>query len=515
MKEKKHIRKFILIGMLLILSIIAHFLPFERAALAPDDYAALARIKDAAFNDIPSTILRYYDRPLSYLVIFFQAKFATDDNIKGFFILLFSVFFLIISIFYILREIFKDECVAFLGAFIFFILPQISEIYHTPIFANINMVTSIYIWSIIFYIRYVKKEKKRFLFASMFFYIIGIFWYEIGFFLPLFLAMYCFLYEKKKIKEIVYFILPALFYAIYRFTGAFGLGVKEAVSHSLEILFFPLTQVNDLFHQYAGRYAVRNTFYGLYNFFAIEKGWFFILIGFDIALFFTLLFSIKNKKIPFIDGRLFIVAVCFIFIFLVPLFISKGSGIAGRHLVLPSLGLVIFIIAVMSKLKPRLNIFLILFILFLVFISQGVAWTQVVSCRINGAVYETMKEYKEEMKLSDNILIDARSFADNIPFTWIDRDFNVLNTYYGAQAFEDWGLKSMANIVLEGSQVPVYVTSSRPELMDGGRVLRFQISEQIGYRAVEKKHIKLPAKNTFIIDFNSVYKSGFKNGKRN
>ena len=65
---------------------------------------------------------------------------------------------------------------------------------------------------------------------------------------------------------------------------------------------------------------------------------------------------------------------------------------------------------------------------------------QVVSYRINASVYETLKENKKKLIKSDYLIIDTRNFADNIRYTLVDRKYNVMNTYFGAQVFENGSL---------------------------------------------------------------------------
>ena len=97
-------------------------------------------------------------------------------------------------------------------------------------------------------------------------------------------------------------------------------------------------------------------------------------------------------------------------------------------------------------------------------ISQGINWTHIVSTRINNAVFEQLHKDKMEINEADSIIIDTKSFANNIDHTFVNRDFNILNTYYGAQTFEDWGLKAMVEIVSPNKKNNVFIAVSEPIL---------------------------------------------------
>ena len=86
----------------------------------------------------------------------------------------------------------------------------------------------------------------------------------------------------------------------------------------------------------------------------------------------------------------------------------------------------------------------------------------------------------------------------------------MLNTYYGAQAFENWGLTSMVALVV-GSSKSIYIATESPKIKEKG-LIEFSVSDTKAYRAVSKKTIILPQEGTVTIDFKNVYGKGFNNG---
>ena len=190
------------------------------------------------------------------------------------------------------------------------------------------------------------------------------------------------------------------------------------------------------------------------------------------------------------------------------------GGVGGRHLVLPSVGLSLLGTGLLATVRRGWRPALLGVVAAALVICQGNAWSQVVACRLNAAVYDTLKAMQATLRqaAAERLIIDTRSFADRIPFTWVQRDFNVLNTYYGAQAFESWGLASMAQLALGPAGPDVYIATERPRPTEDG-AWEFSISEQTGYRAVEKKILRVPQSRTAVLDFRAVFGEEFEHGR--
>jgi len=502
-----HITVFTLL--LLAVNLVSHFIPFERNSVAPDDYSILLLTSSKKATGIVDYLLTYPDRPLGYFFLDLQSKLVGDNAIMGLLFVFFSSIFVLIVVFLLLKELFNNIFLAFIGALIFCILPNKLEVYHTPIYANLNIIMGIYIVSLLFFLYFIRSRKYTYLFISLATYTVAIFSYEVGFFMPVVMALYSFLYSKNSKKYVFYFAIPFVVFIIYRLTGAFGL-VSMGRKVNLSVLPF---NIIELFHQFFGRYMVRNILYGVYKFLSIESPWLIIIILSNIGILIIVAFWLRKKELRKINSHLLLLAGTIFISFLMPILLNNTGGVGGRHLVLPSIGITIFTIWLLEKTKQQWRLIFLLFMIATLIICQGNAWTQVVACRINGAVYETMKERKKELLKAENIIIDTKSFADNIPSTWVKRDFNVLNTYYGAQTFESWGLTSMVRLVTSNANKSVYVATESPKVMENG-VLEFAISEQEGYRSVSKKTMVLPQRGTVIIDFKSVYGDVFDNGTR-
>ncbi len=500
------------LSLLLAINLVAHFLPFERASLGNDDYAISVKAIGLTTSDIFRLSIRQPDRPLAFILLMNQEKFLRDNPSFGIvFILLFTSIVLIV-LFFLLKALFNDLFLAALGSIVFCLLPNKLEIYHIPVYLPNSAAHLFYIISFIFMINYARGKRSIFFFISILSYSAGLFFYETGFFLPLVYMGYFYITKDRVLKKSFYFLLPAALYVLFKTTGVFGFADPSAVHFHKPALAMLPTNVLDLFHHYLGRYMARNIIYGLYNFFAIKPLWLFIV--FDTALLVLISVMMRSRQVKAVNGRLLIIsALSFVFLS-APILLNSFGGVGGRHLELPLIGVVIFMIWLLEKIKKFRNALYLFFIAVTLVVCQGNTWTQVIACRLNGAVYEVMKENKDKLIKADNIVIDTKSFADRIPYTWVKQDFNVLNTYYGAQAFEDWGLASMTRLTTDQPDKAVYIAAAGSPRITPDKMLEFEVLKHDAYRSAGKDKKIIPLKGAFIIDFKRVYGGDFNNGIR-
>lgn len=504
-------KKTVAIALLLLMNVTAHFMPFERAALAPDDYATLVRSLPAAEGEA-SPVKAYADRPLNYAFLAFQAKYIGDNAGFAFILLFLSACALLLAVFILLESIFGDTPAAFIGAAVFCLLPNKLETYHTLIFLNINLVSLIYVMSFALFIAHAGTGRRGALLASVLLYAAGIFWYEVGYFMPLLMLFYCFVDKRCRPASIMPFMAVAVLYAVYRFTGAYGMAGAEGQSHSVSLSMLPLN-LKELFHHYAGRYAARSILYGFYNFAAMQPVW---LVAVSAALL-ALTVSVRSalagtKMLEIRNGTLMLGLAAFLTMILPILFNDKG-GIGGRHLMLPSIGVSIMAVPVLMYTGRAWKHILIAFIVIMSVVGAGNAWTQVVACRINGAVFGYLRSNVPALESAKAVVIDTNSFAQRIKYTLVKRDFNLFNTYYGAQAFEDWGLISMVRWAAKDSEKQVYVSISTPYAKKGE--IKFCVYEYEGYRSKAVKDMRLPIEGTVVIGAKEVFGGDIDAGIRN
>ncbi|MFA5316111.1 MAG: hypothetical protein WC369_01650 [Dehalococcoidales bacterium] len=490
------------IALLLMMNLTAHFMPFERAALAPDDYATLVRSLPAA-EGAASPVKTYADRPLNYAFLAFQAKNIGDNAGLAFILLFLSACALLLAVFILFEKIFGDTAAAFVGAAVFCLLPNKLETYHTLIFLNINLVSLMYVISLALFISHAGTGRRGVLLASVLLYAAGIFWYEVGFFMPLLMLSYCFLDKRCRPVSVMPFMAVAVLYAVYRFTGAYGMAAgAEGQSHSVSLSMLPLN-LKELFHHYAGRYAARSILYGFYNFAAMQPAWLAAVSTALIALVVSTRRALRNAQPAAKAKGVALFGLSAFLIMVLPIMFNDKGGIGGRHLLLPSVGISIMAVPALMYAGRAWKHVLIAFVVLACVVGAGNAWTQAVACRINGAVFEYLKSNRQALVAANAVVIDTNSFAEKIKYTLVKRDFNLFNTYYGAQAFEDWGLMSMVRWVLKDRDKQVYVSVSAPYYKKGE--IKFCVYEYKGYRSKAVKDMRLPAGGTLVVGAKEVF----------
>jgi hypothetical protein len=196
--------------------------------------------------------------------------------------------------------------------------------------------------------------------------------------------------------------------------------------------------------------------------------------------------------------------------FLVPIFLAQGVGIAGRHLLLPSIPICIWVIATLGRLKRRRQAAVALAALGLA-VAQGTAWTHVVAARINDAVYRTVKEQQPALSKADRLVVDLASFRERIAYSWVPRDFDYVNTYFGAQALEELGVESMVWLATGRAHPPVHFAVSRP-VFENDR-LTFSEGRMTGAREFNQTPASVPLAGTVVLDFRLVFGDRFNSGQ--
>jgi hypothetical protein len=494
---------------LIVLNLFAHFIPFERASVGSDDYALLYKVHAMTYPQIMAETVT--DRYLSYKLLLAMEKFVNGDGMVGLILVFVSTALVLVCVYFLLRLLLKDSGAALAGALVFSLMPNILELYHVPILVYVNLTDALYFSVLILAILYAQRGRGVFLALSLFAYTLALFSYESGFGMSAVVAAYFYLYRRDLLPKSLYYVVAAAAFLSFRFTG-FGManvGVMQEHTPSLSVL---PTNILEFIHQYVGRYMVRNILYGAYKFISVEWPWLAVMVVADVALALAVFRRLAKWRLVLPDRRLLYLSAVMVIALVSPLLTNGKGGLGGRMLVLPSVGVAILLIWLTVRTGLARPAVAGLLVFFALIVCQGNSWAQVVACRLNAAVYDTIKEKKEDIAKADIVVIDTRSFADNIPFTWINRDFNVLNSYYGAPAFEDWGLSAMVRLVTGDSSRRIYISTERPSFSGG--VLKVMVSSYAGYRKVVKEAVDLSAADTIVIDYRTVFGDNFNNGKR-
>ena len=188
---------------LIFISFLAHFFIFERYSVAPDDYQFfLMKGEGLGF------FLSHPDRPLQYVWAQLQNLLVGHNSFRGLILIFLTSSITILASFLLTRLLIKDNLTSFVVAIIYVLLTYKLEIFHYPIISHVNVSSSLYIFSLFFFIKYFEELSLKYLFLSFTFYSLGLFWYEVGFFLPIIMIAYVFLFKKELLfnKELILFL---------------------------------------------------------------------------------------------------------------------------------------------------------------------------------------------------------------------------------------------------------------------------------------------------------------------
>tara|TARA_B100000029_G_scaffold332070_1_gene324290 strand:- start:1439 stop:2992 length:1554 start_codon:yes stop_codon:yes gene_type:complete len=492
---------------LIFISFLAHFFIFERYSVGPDDYEFFL-MKEEGWR----FFLIHPDRPFQYIWFQLQNSLVGIDGFRGLLLIFFSSSLTILASFLFLRVLTKNNSLSFLLSLIYVLLIHKLEVFHYPVNAHVNLSSSLYIFSLYFFIRYFDNFTNLNLYLSIIFYSFGLFWYEVGFFLPLIMLSYMAISKKEYIlnRKIILFgsflLFIVIFYSVYRISGAFGFAQTMA-GRSISLQSLPGGFI-DVFHIFVGRSFIRSALYGFYLFFQMSYLMVFLLLLFNSITVGILYHFFKEEGPIRVDKQLISFFILLILLTVIPNILVGSIG--GRNTIISSIGISYLVLLLIFSFKKFSKYLLSLFIFLCLIIGQGNSWAQVVSSKINGSVFNVLSLKKEEIAKHDYVLIDTKSFADNIEFSFLSRDYNVLNTYYGAQTFEDWGLKSMVKISQQTFNNKPKVFISTSDIIERDSQLYFYISNLKGYRSIEKEEVNLDKRRVFLINFDLVFKDNNK-----
>tara|TARA_Y100001970_G_C13521288_1_gene503104 strand:+ start:58 stop:528 length:471 start_codon:yes stop_codon:yes gene_type:complete len=146
---------------------------------------------------------------------------------------------------------------------------------------------------------------------------------------------------------------------------------------------------------------------------------------------------------------------------------------------------------------------------FLSIISQGNSWTQIHSLKIQSNIFNYLKNNIHIFEDYGNIVFDRSDFASNIKHSFLNREYNNLRTYYGAQCIEDWGLSSMVRYINNENKNNFQFFVANKILPNDKDVnsdfFQIEISEGNFYREVRSKEMYLSKNNTKIIKFDDIF----------
>ena len=143
---------------LILLHIVAHYIPFERLSLGPDTYTYISKDNFSSFKTFIDYILNYHHRPINIFVIQLQNIIVNDNLTIALILLILSTTLITLAVYIFFLFIFKNNKNSFLCTIIFDLYPSKVEIFHSLVLFNINLNIFFYIASIILFIIFSKKK---------------------------------------------------------------------------------------------------------------------------------------------------------------------------------------------------------------------------------------------------------------------------------------------------------------------------------------------------------------------
>jgi hypothetical protein len=498
------LRRIALPAALVVLNGCAHFLPPERASVGPDDYTYLVRFGAAPLADIARLLVTERQRPLQLLALALQARLVGGGPLAAFVLPWLSSTVLLLCVYALLRTLLQKDAAAFLGAAAVGLLPQTVEVYHTAMYFNVNLALSLWLLCAAAFLRFLRGGGAPLLAASLALYAVALFWYEVGFFLPLVFAAWAWRVDRGRVRCALAFLPIAAFYFIYGHTSWLG-HAPGAYGHAVGWDAKPLLH---LLSYAAGPHAARALVYGLYGFTRLPFAWLVFVVALDAVLVVAFWRWLRDADMSHEPQALTMSALLAVGV-LLPFAAQARGGIAGRHLIIPSIA---FVLAVLSRAlaAPRGRAIVATALAAALVTDQGNAWAQVVACRINHAVYAALLERRDALRTASHLVVDVHGLTERIPFTWTPVEFDQLNSYYGAQALEDWGLMMMTRLAA-GTAGPAVHVAVGPLATEEG-VLRFVEGRQTGSRSFEKAPLALRSSETVVVGFREIFGRDFARG---
>ncbi len=184
---------------------------------------------------------------------------------------------------------------------------------------------------------------------------------------------------------------------------------------------------------------------------------------------------------------------------IIPIILNGEAG--GRNLLISSISISYFIYKILKLfVKNFNNIFVILLFVGLL-ISQGNSWSQYKASKLQKLILESLYANKEKIINSDYVIFNTFSLKEKINFSFTNKEFNLINTYFGAQVWEIWGIKgfmkskNIYNDLIIINKNPIY---------DSDKVIISKVTGISNY-SIQEKQIELSNKNLFFLDYEKIF----------
>lgn len=420
---------------LLLINATAHFVPFERPGLEPDDFRNLRRMRE---NRVVSMERAWAqpDRPVSWLMQLWVADLVRLDPGLHLPVVLVGSSVLVLAALVLFLELTRNRDSAMLMTTIFALLPAHHALHGGLLFATSAAAAAAYLTVAALVLRFLRTGDIRSLALSLGLYAVGLFSYELGILVPFCACAISGCGERRR-TVLLAFAALAFLYVVRRFSLAAQVPLLgPARVPSFQAIALNLAWV--LPAQVVGHIAARNVVYGLWGF--LHQPASTQALSLLAALCVARLGHDLQSALPTLSWRQYSAAAATAVMLTLPACLVL---VESRHMVLADAALATILASVMAALA-RWRAWVpgsVLAVLLLA--NQGIALRQAEAGRLSTAMMSAMARVAVEAPGTRAVLLDLHSIARRVPYTWRPHAREPLGTYWGLYMFTAWSLRDM------------------------------------------------------------------------
>ncbi len=428
-------------AVLLVLNLLAHFVPFERPGFQPDDFGWLEFARGGEPWSFVETATSQGVRPLGLMLFMMEPYVLGLHEGTQLAILVGTTSLLTLMSYAYLTGILPSHLAA-LASLAFVLWPVKHEIYASQLFGVNSLAGILVVASGLLFSRWIRAGGFLALAAALTAYGLSLFIYEIGYLAPILFYVVA-RREGPRARSAALFLIPAALYWVFRWTHPHVVITTGRFDISIAALGVGLPSLPS---NLIGFQVARNLAYGL---FAVWKApaWFQFLCAstsVGVGLLAGRWFKAGDGEPSGRRDWAFVAGVGLLSAFALAAPAAMVL-VESRHSILASVGMGVAVAAIATRL-PRILGQAVFVILLLT--SQGLALRQAEVSQLQASVHQALTRQRDDMRAAKIVVIDIASLADRVPYTWGETTRNVLRAYWGLHAFASGGLDAMVADVL-------------------------------------------------------------------
>ena len=318
------------------INLLAHFIPFERSCLSLDSLARWAQLMAHGPSIAWTKLTTVTTRPILSFMHYPLLWVAGEDPFLGALLVYLSSTLLVWTVYLLLRHLLGSPEWAFLCALFYLLLPNKEQLTHTLDFTDLNLAVTVYVVSFLLFVLFVQRGRPLLLGLSLLAYATGLFWYEMGFFLPILLSVYAGWVNRRRVWAAGLFLAPLFLYVARRLDW-FGPAGPGAMAKGLRWDQLSSNLFQMVPNLYFGRQMAKGLLYGLSRFPTVEFPWVWVLAAANLLALYAWMRWHRRISLPPLGAKWIPSAVAIFFVLIAPALLTWG--VLGRHTVLSSIGL--------------------------------------------------------------------------------------------------------------------------------------------------------------------------------